>query len=446
MNERYLTVSALTKYIKKKIDIDPHLQEVWLKGEISNFNHHSRGHMYLTIKDNQSRIQAVMFAGNNRSLKFTPENGMNVLIKGEISVFEPYGQYQLYIREMQPDGIGELYLAYEQLKEKLNKQGYFDEQYKKVIPKFPMNIGLITSPTGAAVRDMITTIKRRFPIAQLTVIPVIVQGDDAPNSIQTGIAYANELASFDVLIVGRGGGSIEDLWGFNDEGVAKAIFHSKIPVITGIGHETDITISDFAADLRASTPTGAAELAVPSLLEVKNNLKNMTENIIKAMLMKLIKKHELLQHLRKSYAFHLPKQLINEKEQSVDRLTDKLRISFNTLQKNKQNHYQHTVTRLNMNQPTKDVLKAIEKVNRLKKQQYKNANHLLQRKHSQLHSLIDKLTLLNPLHTMKRGFALPYTEKGELIKTTTQVHINDKVEVRLSDGSIYCHVEDVRKG
>src|SRR5690625_965256 len=224
--------------------------------------------MYLTIKDDQSRVQAVMFAGNNRKLKFTPEDGMNVLIRGEISVFEPYGQYQLYIRHMEPDGIGALYLAYEQLKDKLENKGYFDTNHKKKLPLYPKHIGIITSPTGAAVRDILTTIKRRYPIVQTTVIPVIVQGQLAADSIRKAIEFANQSDVYDLLIVGRGGGSIEDLWGFNKEIVADAIYHSNIPIISAVGHETDHTISDFVADLRAPTPTGAAELAVPSRFEL----------------------------------------------------------------------------------------------------------------------------------------------------------------------------------
>src|SRR5690625_3380696 len=245
MNKPYLTVSALTKYIKRKLETDKHLRNIWLKGEISNFKYHNRGHMYLTIKDEQSRIQAVMFASQNRRLTFMPEDGMHVLIRGEISVYEPYGQYQLYIHQMEPDGLGSLYLAFEQLKEKLSKQGYFDERHKRAIPTYPKHIGLVTSPTSAAVRDMITTIKRRFPITRITIIPAIVQGEQGPESIVQGIEKANQLGIFDVLIVGRGGGSIEELWCFNDERVAMAIFHPKIPVISAVGHETDITISDF---------------------------------------------------------------------------------------------------------------------------------------------------------------------------------------------------------
>lgn len=427
------------------MEIDPHLRTVWLKGEISNFNHHSRGHMYFTIKDNQSRIQAVMFSGNNRTLKFIPKNGMNVLIKGEVNVFEPYGQYQLYIREMQPDGIGALYLAYEQLKDKLSVKGYFDEQYKQPIPKFPDHIGIITSPTGAAVRDIITTIKRRFPIVQITILPVLVQGEEAPISVQTAIELANELDLFDTLIVARGGGSIEDLWGFNNEAVAKAIFHSNIPVITGIGHETDLTISDHVADLRAPTPTGAAELAVPDITELRTTIYHLRARLTKLTQVQTMKKTEALQALKKSYAFHLPKQLINEKEQYVDRLTDQLKTSFSTFQKQKLTSYTHTYTRFVNAHPNKKLLTAIETKSKIEEQLHKKMLNIMNEERNKLHSLIDKLTLLNPLQIMKRGFAVPYTKEGTLIKSVTDIKINDQLEVLLTDGSFQCQVQNVRR-
>src|SRR5690625_2481185 len=329
MKDNYLTVSALTKYIKRKIDMDSHLQNVWLKGEISNFNHHSRGHMYLTIKDDQSRVQSIMFAGNNRHLKFTPENGMNVLIRGDIGVFEPFGQYQLYIQEMEPDGIGSLYLAYEQLKEKLKKAGFFADAHKQKIPVYPKHIGIITSPTGAAVRDMLTTIKRRYPIVDVTIIPAIVQGSSAADSIKEAIETANN-HHYDLLIIGRGGGSIEDLWGFNEEIVAQAIFHSAIPIISAVGHETDHTISDFVADLRAPTPTAAAELAVPSKLELLDRNRSMKDSMTRALRGRIENEQKQLNRLKQSYAFRYPKNLLQQKEQELDKHTDRKSTRLNS--------------------------------------------------------------------------------------------------------------------
>ncbi|TXK90204.1 exodeoxyribonuclease VII large subunit, partial [Parageobacillus sp. SY1] len=256
---KYVTVGALTKYIKRKFEVDPHLRDLWIKGEISNFKYHSRGHMYFTLKDEQARIQAVMFAGYNQYLSFRPEDGMKVLVRGEISVYEPSGNYQIYVKEMQPEGIGNLYLAYEQLKKRLEAEGLFSPEHKKPIPAFPRYIGVVTSPTGAAIRDIMTTIRRRYPIATVILFPTLVQGEQAAESIVRSIEKANELGYIDVLIVGRGGGSIEELWAFNEEIVARAIFASEVPIISAVGHETDFTIADFVADLRAPTPTGAAE-------------------------------------------------------------------------------------------------------------------------------------------------------------------------------------------
>lgn len=284
---KYVTVGALTKYIKRKFEVDPHLRDLWIKGEISNFKYHSRGHMYFTLKDEQARIQAVMFAGYNQYLSFRPEDGMKVLVRGEISVYEPSGNYQIYVKEMQPEGIGNLYLAYEQLKKRLEAEGLFSAEHKKPIPAFPRYIGVVTSPTGAAIRDILTTIRRRYPIATVILFPTLVQGEEAAGSIVRSIEKANELGYIDVLIVGRGGGSIEELWAFNEEAVARAIFASKVPIISAVGHETDFTIADFVADLRAPTPTGAAELAVPHVTELMERISQRKLRLMRAMKEKL---------------------------------------------------------------------------------------------------------------------------------------------------------------
>ncbi len=444
LGERYITVTALTKYMKEKMDLDPHLQSIWLKGEISNFNHHSRGHMYLTIKDENTRIQAVMFAGNNRRLRFRPENGMMVLLKGEVTVFEAYGQYQFYIREMEPDGIGALYLAFEQLKDTLVKQGLFDQVYKKPIPKYPEHIGVITSPTGAAIRDIISTIKRRYPIVQLTVFPVAVQGNDAVQAIVRAIARANEQKDIDTLIIGRGGGSIEDLWSFNDEKVARAIFASNIPVISGVGHETDTTISDFVADVRAATPTGAAELAVPFLKDLQSTIDHMRTHMQKHLQLSLMSKLERVRSLQNSYALQKPKQLLNEKEQYVDRLTDLLKESFLTIERQKQNELIQMNYRFTATHPETKLSNAFDKAKQLKMAQTKAGIQLLKNKQQQLHQFIDKLTLLNPLHIMKRGFAIAYTANGDIIKTTKPVKQDETIHVRLLDGELHCTVESIR--
>ncbi|MFD1039181.1 exodeoxyribonuclease VII large subunit [Virgibacillus byunsanensis] len=445
MNNKYLTVTALTKYVKRKLESDPHLTTIWLKGEISNFKHHSRGHMYLTIKDDQSRIQAVMFVGKNRFLTFTPENGMNVLIQGEIGVFEPYGQYQLYIQQMEPDGIGALYLAFEQLKEKLHKQGYFEETHKKQIPVFPKQIGVITSPTGAAVRDIITTIKRRYPIVTATVIPVLVQGANAANSIKEAIELANERGEFDVLIIGRGGGSIEELWSFNEEMVANAIFSSNIPIISAVGHETDFTISDYVADLRAPTPTSAAELAVPSQLELKSRLTTVNRSLTRLMNTAIMNANQSLQRMQQSYAFRYPKQLITQKEQELDKQVERLEKAMSMSMSNESQKLYHVKTRLITQHPEKQLEQSKKDLLQLTKQINYHFNKILESKSSQLSTTIEKMTLLNPLEIMKRGYAIPYAEKGRIIKSAKQVKQDDAITVTLSDGKLDCKVLNVEE-
>lgn len=445
MKDQYLTVTALTRYIKKKIDIDPHLQSVWLTGEISNYNHHGSGHMYLTIKDDKSRIDSVMFAWDNKRLKFTPERGMHVLIKGNISVYEPNGKYQLYIKQMEPDGIGALYLAYEQLKKKLDNAGLFDPKHKREIPKYPTEIGVITSPTGAAVKDIITTIKRRYPIVKITIIPVVVQGDQGAQSIVNGIKRANDYQHFDTLIVGRGGGSIEDLWNFNEEVVVQAIFNSRIPIISAVGHETDVTLSDFVADLRAVTPTGAAELAVPSLQELKRSVIDTELRIRKLMEIYLQKQSIKLAELKSAYAFHIPQQLLQKNVEYIDRMNESLKQRITLIEQNKADKFNQLVNRLTIQHPKKSLLDAQNAVNNVTKQLTNQTGQHLQQKSMQLHSLIEKLTLVNPLHTIQRGFAIPYSEDDKILKTIKEVRVDDKIKLRLIDGYIESKVIQIEE-
>ncbi|RLL48119.1 exodeoxyribonuclease VII large subunit [Oceanobacillus piezotolerans] len=445
MNNQYLTVTALTKYIKRKIDTDPHLKNIWLKGEISNFKHHSRGHMYMTIKDDQARIQAVMFAGNNRYMKFQPENGMNVLIRGEISVYEAHGQYQLYIAQMEPDGIGALYLAFEQLKEKLNKKGYFDPIYKKDIPLYPKDIGVITSPTGAAVRDIITTIKRRYPIVNITVIPVLVQGPNAAKSIKNGIEIANRAGSFDTLIIGRGGGSIEELWSFNEEIVADAIFHSSIPIISAVGHETDTTISDYVADLRAPTPTGAAELAVLSKEELNEKIFTYKQALTRELNRDIRNYQSQLARLKNAYAFRYPEQLLKQKEQQLDTAVERLQRMVLKEQQRHQLKLNGLIKRLVAQHPEKQLREALLRIEGNVKRQNNALNKIIESNKLQLASYIDKLTLLNPLEIMKRGFTLPYKENGQIVKTVKDLKRDDQITLKFRDGTVDCQVVEVEE-
>lgn len=444
MSGKYLTVTALTRYIKQKLETDIHLKDVWLKGEISNFNHHSRGHMYFTIKDERSSIRAVMFASANRHLKFTPENGMKVFLRGEIGVFEPYGQYQLYVQQMEPDGIGALHLAYEQLKEKLAQQGLFDEQHKKELPRVPKHIGIITSPTGAAVRDMITTIRRRYPLTKITVIPAIVQGEMGAKSIQDAIEKANELDLFDLLIVGRGGGSIEDLWNFNEEEVARSIFTSKTPIISAVGHETDHTIADYVADVRAPTPTAAAEIAVPDRKELQKEILRKQQLLHHLFQTKLNNFNKHLQHLKQSYAFRYPEQLVKQKEQELDRLNENLRKGLSKIFQQKGKQYEYIQSRLISLRPKEQVKQIYDDLKLTHQQLNRSMEHYIKEQQQQMTLLLEKLTLLNPLNVIKRGFTITYSEKGEIVSSKKQVKQGDLLNIQVQDGEISCEVLDLK--
>jgi exodeoxyribonuclease VII large subunit len=440
-NDRYVPISAVTRYIKRLFENDGNLQDVWVKGELSNVKLHSRGHLYFTLKDANSRVSAVMFAGNNKYLNFKPEEGMNVLIQGSFSVYEPQGQYQLYARTMQQDGVGNLFLAYEALKNKLEREGLFDSSRKKLLPKFPIKLGVITSPTGAAVRDIITTIKRRFPLATVTLFPVLVQGPGAAPSIVRAIEQANELNKADVLIVGRGGGSIEELWAFNEEIVARAISLSRLPVISAVGHETDFTIADFVADLRAPTPTAAAELAVPHLDELGDRLHQRSVRLKRVMGDFLAGHQQHLSRLQKSYAFKYPTQLVKQKEQELDRHIDKLRRTAETFLGEHQKQLTQMQRQLALFSPAGQLQKANEKVNLLHKNLIKETNRHVRQHQTNFSNKISRLSSLNPLAIMDRGYSLTYKKgKNELVKSVKQVNSGESLTIKLKDGQIDCHI------
>lgn len=438
--QRYLTVGALTLYIKRKFDHDPHLQEIFVKGEISNFKRHSSGHMYFTLKDEKSRILAVMFSRSARSVKFEPENGMKVLISGEISVYEPSGQYQIYVKQMQPDGVGDLFLAFEQLKERLQKEGLFASERKRPIPKFPKTVGVITSPTGAAVRDIITTIKRRFPIANILIYPALVQGAQAAPSVAGAIELANRQAEADVLIVGRGGGSIEELWAFNEEQVARAIVGSDIPVISAVGHETDFTIADFAADHRAPTPTGAAEMAVPHIDELAERVLNRQSRLIRAMRERAVLQRERLGRLQKSYAFRYPQRLYEQKLEQADKMTEQLKKSAGRLAELKREERDRLLQRLLRNHPNDLYKEAKETHLRGSRALGRAMKEVLTKKQKEFSGMVSTLEALSPLKIMDRGYSLAYSGEGELLKSVSQVEKGDDVQVKLADGTFNCKV------
>ena len=324
---KYLTVGALTRYLKMRFDSDENLRLVFLKGEISNFKSHSSGHFYFSLKDETSKINAIMFSRNAQKLPFLPTDGMKVLVTGRVSVYESTGNYQIYIEDMMEDGVGNLYIAFEKLKEQLSKEGLFRPEHKKRIPRIPEKIGIVTAPTGAAVKDILSTVRRRFPLAQTILFPSLVQGENAKEDIVKNIKNA-EHYDLDVLIVGRGGGSIEDLWAFNEEIVARAIYECSIPVISAVGHEIDYTISDFVADLRAPTPTGAAELAVPNLTDLVKYLEQLKIRLNEAMSKKIHIQKTILERYQNSYILKNPMAIYDIQTQKLDMFKERLNQSY----------------------------------------------------------------------------------------------------------------------
>jgi len=397
MNDKYLTISQINEYVKMRIDSDANLKKVFLKGEVSNFKNHTRGHLYFTLKDDDSRISAVMFASQAAYLKFDPEDGMNVLVEGRISCYPSQGTYQIYVDKMEMDGLGNLYLEFEKLKKKLSEEGLFDDKYKKPIPKYPKKIGIVTADTGAAIKDILSTIKRRYPICETILFPSLVQGSGAAPDVARQINEAQNY-DLDILIVGRGGGSIEDLWAFNEEIVARAIFNSKIPVISAVGHEIDYTIADYVADLRAPTPTGAAEMAVPVISEVKNNIDNykirLRENIIKT-----LKQSQLrLEKIKDSFILSNPLAMYEVKEEKL-------------------NNY---ITVLN-----------------------KYINEILTNKKHLLKLDLNSLKLLNPVNIMEKGYSLVKVD-DKIIKDTNDLKVNDKLNIKLYKGEVIAEVKEIK--
>ncbi len=394
--KQILTITELNEYIKLILDNTPRLNDVWVKGEISNFtNHYKTGHFYLTLKDQGSLIKAVMFKSRASQLKFIPENGMKVIARGRVASFVRDGQYQLYIDELEPDGVGALYIAFEQLKNKLAAEGLFREDLKRPLPKIPTRIGIVTSPTGAAIRDIINILGRRFPYAKVILYPSLVQGDDAPPQIVAGIRYFNEHKLADVLIVGRGGGSIEDLWAFNDENVARAVRASQIPVISAVGHETDFTICDFAADRRAPTPSAAAELAVPDTPELKRKIGNIIGR------MDLLISSNI-KHARTRLALNAEKQVLRSPGVFVDEKRMAVVASASQL----------------------------DSAMKLK----------LTDDRARFAQTVAKLQALDPMAVISRGYSAVFKEDGTLIKSASQLEIGESISFKTSDGSVKAEV------
>ena len=421
MSDKYLTVSAITRYLKAKIDTDENLQTVYLKGEISNFKAHTSGHFYFSLKDESSKINAIMFRSNAKNVIFKPADGMKVLVRGRISVYEAMGGYQIYVDEMLEDGVGNLYVAFEQLKKKLQAEGLFDSAHKRQIPKVPKRVGIITASTGAAIRDIITTIRRRFPICETILFPTLVQGENAKDDIARNIKKAQDY-DLDVLIVGRGGGSIEDLWPFNEEIVARAIYDSKIPIISAVGHEVDFTIADFVADLRAPTPTAAAEMAVPNMSDLKRHIAQLKVRLNESIFKKVNYLKLYMDTIKNSFVIKNPQIMFENKKQSLLLINDKL----NNLMLSK----------------VDNMDRALEKV----KKSYVLANPYLLYKDKILlvRNIIDKLNLLNPLNILARGYSITYLN-DKALKSVSFVKKKDILKIKLNDGFLMAEVLEVKE-
>lgn len=396
-----LTVTELNRYIKDLVDINPPLGDIYIKGEISNFKAHSSGHYYFSLKDSDSVLKAVMFRMSASRLGYMPQNGMKVVAHGRISVYERGGEYQLYADSMEPDGVGAMYMALEQLKAKLSAMGLFDESRKKPLPKIPSAVGVVTSPTGAAVRDIINVCTRRFPYARIRVYPALVQGDGAVDSVAAGIEYFNRCGGADVLIVGRGGGSIEDLWAFNSEKVALAVSRSRIPVISAVGHETDVTVCDLVADRRAPTPSAAAELAVPETAELKRKFNNVITRETAVLMSRIDAKKKELDRLAASRVLTSPAASFEDRSVTVDRLSDRLARA---------------------------------------------QNNILEKKAALLKSGAASLSALNPMAVLSRGYGAVFAADGSVIKSAESLSVGDTVKLTLSDGDALCGIKEVNLG
>ena len=398
-NTLVLSVSQLNRYIKMNFDADENLANIFISGEISNFtNHYRTGHLYFTLKDDSAAVRAVMFNSSAKRLKFMPEDGMKVIARGRVSVYEASGQYQLYVDDMQPDGVGALNLAYEQLKEKLQKEGLFSELHKKPLPPYPEKVGVITSPTGAAVRDIINVLGRRFPYAEIVFCPVLVQGDGAHLQLTNAVNLFNSERAADVIIIGRGGGSIEDLWEFNDEGLARAVYNSEIPVISAVGHETDFTICDFVADMRAPTPSAAAELAVPDANELQYALSALKNRMFLNVSSEIADRRSRLEYLTSKGALKSPDEMLSNRSQRLDTAFSKMLSSY---------------------------------------------ENRISGKKVEFISAATALSKLDPMSVLMRGFAFVSDKSGKNVFSSQSLAKGDKINVRFHDGSAVCEVKEI---
>lgn len=438
----YLSVSALTKYIKYKFDQDPHLQSVLIKGELSNFKKHSSGHLYFNVKDKESVISGMMFKGNASKLGFEPKEGDEVLIEARVSVYERRGNYQIYVNKMQLDGIGNLYQKLELLKKKLKKEGYFDQSNKKLIPKYPKKIAVLTASTGAAIRDIHSTINNRYPLVEQIQISTLVQGTQARQDIIEKIQYADSL-DVDTIIVGRGGGSIEDLWNFNEEDVVKTIFNCQTPIISAVGHETDFTLSDFVADVRAATPTQAAVIATPDQYELLQQIKQYEYTLSRYIKQYIEHQKKQLNHISSYYKFKQPSLLYDQQIQKRDELERQLNHLLNTKVEKSKHHLkllQQSFNFKNLNQQITQEKQSIYQLHsRLSKIMSNNITNLK----TVLKNKLESLNNLSPTNTMLRGYAIVNND-NEVVTSTHKLNENDQISLTMKDGSVDATVKKVR--
>lgn len=442
MSEEYVTVSALTKYIKYKFDKDPHLGRVYLTGEISNFRLRPT-HQYFSLKDENAIISATMFQSAFKKIQFRPEEGMKVLVIGKVSVFEKSGQYQINIEHMEPDGVGALYLAYEQLKKKLEAEGLFSLP-KKPIPQFPKKIAILTSESGAVIQDIQTTVARRFPIVQLVLYPTVVQGVHAVNSILKNLDLV-EQEDYDVVIIGRGGGSIEDLWAFNEEPVVRRVAELSIPVISSVGHETDTTLIDFVSDMRAATPTAAAEIATPVLMEIHQQLRNLQTRLEQALSRQLQIKRERMQALSNASIFQNTERIYQVYQQRVDQLEMRLQQMMQQSVQHKRQQLVKNQHRLELGSPSRRVQTEKQSLQYLAKRLEQAQGQLMKDKKQQFQRAIQQLDLLSPLKIMNRGYGILQQEET-IIKSVDQLEVNQELTIQLVDGTVRSKVTSVEKG
>ena len=441
MNEQVLSVTDVNKYIKDLFTIDGFLNNVTVKGEISNLKIHGRGHLYFSLKDENSKINCVMF-NYAPKVSFELNDGMSVQVKGRVNVYEASGSYQIYVNEMTNDGVGNLYQLFEELKKRLNNEGLFDETHKQKLPRIPKKIGVITAPTGAAVKDIISTINKRYPLCEILIFPTLVQGDGAKENIVKMIEKANE-TDVDLIILGRGGGSIEDLWAFNEEIVARSIYNSKIPIISAVGHEIDFTISDFVADLRAPTPTGAALMAVPDQYEIMRYLNEYKGRITNVLNNKLKSANEKLNATANSFILKNILSLYSPKEQKLDILIDKLnglinnKISYNT------NKLNQLLIKLKGLSPSEKIDYNIEKIKRLEKNLNNSMKNIIKFKSKELTNSQTKIELLNPTNILDKGYSI-IKINDKIIKSKNDVKISDNLDIILKDGIINSEVKGVK--